>query len=142
MTTNIKLDHRLASDCHILGKLDLSLLLLMNNSLIPWFILVPETSETEITDLSQEDQSRLLNEINLVSRFVKSSFDSSKLNIAAIGNIVSQCHVHVVGRNTSDFCWPDVVWGTDKKESYTDDQVNKILSELSKQLGSNFSIPS
>ena len=136
---NFELDTRLAEDCLILGKLDLSQLLLMNNSLVPWFILVPDTIQTEMTDLPQADQNILLNEINLMSSFVKENFDISKLNIAAIGNIVSQLHIHIVGRDPSDYCWPNVVWGTQEKELYTDIQVEKIASALCEQLGSKFS---
>jgi diadenosine tetraphosphate (Ap4A) HIT family hydrolase len=135
---NFELDSRLSNDCHILGKLDISLLLLMNNSLVPWFILVPETTKTEMTDLAQADQEALLKEINLISSFVKSNFDVAKLNIAAIGNIVSQLHVHIVGRNSSDYCWPNVVWGVDEKETYTDERVKEISALLSKQLGKRF----
>ncbi len=135
---DFELDSRLANDCHILGKLDISLLLLMNNSLVPWFILVPKTTKTEMTDLAQTDQEALLKEINLVSNFVKTNFRISKLNIAAIGNIVSQLHVHIVGRNPSDYCWPNVVWGVDEKETYTDERVKEISALLAKQLGKHF----
>ena len=132
---NFQLDTRLADDCHILGKLDISRLLLMNNSLVPWFILVPETDEMEITDLSKTDQEILLKEINLISGFVKDNFDVPKLNTAAIGNIVSQLHIHIVGRSPSDYCWPNVVWGTKEKEPYTDERVKGITALLTKQLG-------
>jgi len=132
---NFQLDTRLADDCHILGKLDISQLLLMNNSLVPWFILVPETDEMEITDLSKTDQEILLKEINLISSFVKDNFDVPKLNTAAIGNIVSQLHIHIVGRSPSDYCWPNVVWGTKEKEPYTDERVKGITALLTKQLG-------
>jgi diadenosine tetraphosphate (Ap4A) HIT family hydrolase len=138
MINDFELDTRLADDCLILGKLDLSLLLLMNNSLAPWFILVPGTTKTEMTDLTQTDQAILLKEINLMSNFVKGNFDISKLNIAAIGNIVSQLHIHVVGRDPSDYCWPNVVWGTQEKEPYTDEQVEKITMAINDQLGSKF----
>jgi diadenosine tetraphosphate (Ap4A) HIT family hydrolase len=110
----------------------------MNNSLVPWFILVPQTAETEMTDLSLSDQAGLLKEINLVSAFMKTNFQISKLNIAAIGNIVSQLHVHVVGRDPSDYCWPNVVWGTKEREAYTDERVKEITAALSKQLGNKF----
>ena len=136
---DFKLDERLANDCLILGKLDLCLLLLMNNSLVPWFILVPETTEVEITDLPQNNQATLLKELNLMSDFVKANFDISKLNIAAIGNIVSQLHVHIIGRDPSDYCWPNVVWGTQEKEPYTDEKIVGITKALSDQLGSRFS---
>ena len=133
-----ELDKRLANDCITLGKLDISLLLLMNNSLAPWFILVPETTKTEIIDLSHPDQAKLLKEINLISAYVKNNFDSTKLNVAAIGNIVSQLHVHIVGRNPDDFCWPNVVWGTKEKKNYSNDQVTKITEQLRSQLGEQF----
>jgi len=135
---NFILDPRLTNDCLVLGKLNLSQLLLMNNSLVPWFILVPQTTETEMTDLSPSNQAALLEEINLVSAFVKTIFQISKLNIAAIGNIVNQLHVHIVGRDSSDYCWPNVVWGTSEREPYTDERVTEITAALSKQLGDKF----
>lgn len=135
---NFDLDHRLARDCLVLGKLKLSLLLLMNNSLLPWFILVPQTSVTELTELSPADQASLLEEINLVSSFVKDNFKIPKLNIAAIGNIVSQLHVHVVGRDPSDYCWPNVVWGTKERELYSAERIDEITSAFSEQLGGKF----
>ena len=135
---DFELDARLANDCLILGKLNTSLLLLMNNSLVPWFILVPQTSETELTDLSPADQAGLLEQINLLSAFIKGYFEISKLNIAAIGNIVSQLHVHVVGRDPSDFCWPNVVWGTSERKPYTTERVSEITTALCEQFGDKF----
>ena len=135
---NFELDARLARDCLVLGKLNISLLLLMNNKLVPWFILVPQASEIEITDLSQSDQSDLLEEINLLAGFIKENFAVSKLNIAAIGNIVSQLHVHIVGRDPADYCWPDVVWGASERKPYTAERVNEITATLSEQLGDKF----
>ena len=108
---SFELDARLASDCLVLGEMDMSLVLLMNNSLLPWFILVPKTTETEMIDLPRSEQVRVLEEINLLSAFVKNHFAVSKLNIATIGNIVPQLHIHVVGRAPNDCCWPKVVWG-------------------------------
>ena len=132
---DFELDSRLANDCLALGKLNISQVLLVNNSLLPWFILVPQTSVTEVTDLPASDQAALLEEINLLSAFIKSNFDISKLNIAAIGNIVNQLHVHVVGRDPSDFCWPNVVWGTNEREPYTEGKSKEIIEALKKQLG-------
>ena len=132
---NFELDPRLANDCLVLGKINISLLSLVNNSLLPWFILVPQTSVIEITDLSASDQTDLMEEVNLLSSFIKGNFEISKLNIAAIGNIVSQLHIHIVGRDPSDFCWPNVVWGTNEYEPYTDDRINEITIALSEQLG-------
>jgi len=129
-----ELDARLAGDCLILGKLDCSLLLLMNNSLLPWFILVPVTQATEIYQMPGEQQLQLLEEVNLLSDFINSEFSIEKLNVAAIGNIVKQLHVHVIGRSSSDFCWPGVVWGTDRSEPYSDAEIARIRSSLQTRL--------
>ena len=123
---HFKLDPRLAADCIVLDRLNESHLLLMNNALLPWFILVPETKMTELTELSREAQASLLEEINLVGNFVKQYFPVSKLNIAAIGNIVSQLHVHVIGRSPDDFCWPGVVWGRTEREPYDEERILEI----------------
>ncbi|MBU1042909.1 MAG: HIT domain-containing protein [Candidatus Omnitrophica bacterium] len=125
------LDSRLAADCFILGKLDLSVLLLMNNQLVPWFILVPQTDRKEICELNQNQQTALLKEINIISNFVKSEYPQvSKLNVAAIGNMVSQMHIHIVGRNPADYCWPNVVWGNQQKEAYHESEVAVITQKI------------
>ncbi len=125
-----ELDARLAGDCLILGELDCSLLLLMNNSLVPWFILVPVTQATEIYQLPGKQQLQLLKEINLLSDFINREFSIEKLNVAAIGNIVKQLHVHVVGRHSSDYCWPGVVWGAEQSEPYSDAEIKRIKESL------------
>ncbi|MGA7828715.1 MAG: HIT family protein [Geobacteraceae bacterium] len=128
------LDPRLANDCIVLGEMPLSLLLLLKNSLVPWFILVPQRSATEIFELDQKDQEALLEEINLISDFVQGLPGVEKLNVAAIGNIVKQLHVHVIGRNPQDFCWPNVVWGRTEKAPYLDKAVQAIKTELATTL--------
>jgi diadenosine tetraphosphate (Ap4A) HIT family hydrolase len=126
-----QLDNRLTNDCYVVGKLTLSYLLIMNNNLLPWFILVPETDVTEFFQLEENDQLTLLSEINRLSQFVKLEFQCDKLNVATIGNIVEQLHIHVVGRNLSDYCWPGVVWGAEGKQPYDEDKIEK-LGELIK----------
>lgn len=128
------LDARLAGDCLILGEFDFSLLLLMNNSLLPWFILVPQTQETEIYQLPREQQLQLLGEINLISDFINSEFSVEKLNVAAIGNIVKQLHVHIIGRHSSDYCWPGVVWGAEQSEPYSAAETERIKVLLKARL--------
>jgi len=128
--TDFQLDPRLASDCIILGETDLSLLLLMDNSLLPWFILVPKTNETELFELAKADQMLLLEEINLLSGFLKTVMKVEKLNVAAIGNIVRQLHVHVVGRSSTDFRWPGVVWGAQEKIPYSVAEIRSVLAAL------------
>lgn len=128
------LDPRLANDCIVLGEMRLSLLLLLKNALAPWFILVPRRDQTEIFELAREDQLTLLEEINLLSGFVKQRAGVEKLNVAAIGNVVKQLHVHVIGRNSEDFCWPNVVWGRPEKTHYTKEEIMEIKESLVRKL--------
>ncbi|MCU7851522.1 MAG: HIT family protein [Candidatus Thiodiazotropha sp. (ex Monitilora ramsayi)] len=124
------LDDRLSQDCHILAELSFSRLLLMNNALFPWFILVPRVEVTEIHELSASQQQKLMEETDLLSRFVQQTFSPYKLNVAAIGNIVRQMHIHIVGRKTDDTCWPGVVWGVSQKTAYNQVQLNEISHAL------------
>ncbi len=131
MSTPFTLDERLARDCHRLASLPLSELLLMNNALVPWFILVPRVEVSELHELPPPRQQDLLGEINLVCRFVQHDFTPDKLNVAAIGNIVRQLHVHVVGRRVNDICWPGVVWGMNQREAYDQPALDAICRQLS-----------
>lgn len=104
---------RLVEDCHRLDRLELSQVLLHRNALLPWFILVPEV-ESRLTELHELDEARrriLDDELDVLARFLKTRMGSTRVNIAAIGNIVPQLHLHVVGRKEDDPCWPGVVWG-------------------------------
>lgn len=122
------LDAQLQADCHILGELDAGLLLLLNNALVPWFILVPRTEATELYQLDTELQQKVWQEIDVLSRFVQAEFKVQKINVAAIGNIVRQLHIHVVGRRQDDYCWPGVVWGAEGKVDYVQEQVQVITT--------------
>lgn len=133
-----RLDPRLEQDCFVLGKLELSQLLLMNNAALPWFILVPESNVTEICDLSPDDQAELVTEINMLSILVRGFDGVEKLNIGAIGNIVNQLHVHIVGRHPGDYCWPGVVWGRETPQRYSREGVDRVLSLVINVLGERF----
>jgi diadenosine tetraphosphate (Ap4A) HIT family hydrolase len=133
-----KLDPRLEQDCFALGRFKLCRLLLMNNAAVPWFILVPETDATEICDLNLLAQAILFDEINTVSHYLQELDGVEKLNVAAIGNIVNQLHIHIVGRNPADFAWPGVVWGIDSSERYADEQVDRIRRQVADGLGEDF----
>jgi len=132
------LDPRLAKDCIVLAESDTSLLLLMNNALVPWFILVPRTSETELHALDALTQAALLQEINLLASKVKTIFAVDKLNVAAIGNVVQQLHVHVIGRRRTDYCWPHVVWGRSEREPYTPAAITELMQKLLPHLRDTF----
>jgi diadenosine tetraphosphate (Ap4A) HIT family hydrolase len=135
------LDPRLAADTHKLGELALSEVLLMDNALLPWFILVPRVTETELFQLDDSQRQQLFDETTALSAFVSNAFSVDKLNVAAIGNVVAQLHVHVVGRRRDDFAWPGVVWGRPEREAYLVTTVAGIQARLATEFGSDFKIP-
>lgn len=124
------LDSRLENDCFILHDSEQFFVLLMNNCLVPWFILVPKTSKTEWFELDEPMQKVINTQINQLSEFIKTEYSVDKLNIAAIGNIVSQMHIHVIGRYKTDAYWPGVVWGAEQKETYNEENVKEIKIKL------------
>ena len=102
---------QLLADCHRLGRFDLCHVLLNKNALLPWFILIPETDVTDMLDLPDQQRNAAMNEAALISQFIKRRLGYPKVNLAAIGNVVPQLHLHVVGRRPDDACWPAPVWG-------------------------------
>ena len=111
--TKFALDPRLAADTLEVAALPLCLVRLMNDRRFPWVILVPARPHmVEIHDLAPPDRAMLIEEIALVSDAIRELFHPTKLNVGALGNIVAQLHVHVVGRFASDDAWPGPVWGT------------------------------
>jgi diadenosine tetraphosphate (Ap4A) HIT family hydrolase len=103
---------QLLHDCHRLGKLRLCHVLLHKNAAVPWLILVPETAPTgDLLDLPEHVRNLAMDEAAIAACFIKNEFAVSKINFAAIGNVVPQLHLHVVGRHADDPCWPAPVWG-------------------------------
>lgn len=125
-----QLDPRLKNDCYQLAESKHSLWLLLNNSHFPWLIIVPKVQESELYLLTQEQQAQIQLETNLLSEFVDNTFDCSKLNVACIGNVVKQMHIHIIGRSESDPCWPGVVWGTSFKLVYQAADILEIQTKL------------
>jgi diadenosine tetraphosphate (Ap4A) HIT family hydrolase len=126
-----KLDARLRSDCEFVANLGLCTLLLMNNASVPWFILVPNVvGATELTSLPVLQQQQVLNEINQVADMVTSLYIPHKLNIGALGNVVSQLHIHVIGRFTHDVAWPNPVWGQLAPNLYGDAELLSQLAQV------------
>jgi diadenosine tetraphosphate (Ap4A) HIT family hydrolase len=124
------LDERLQKDSYALGFMESSRLLLSRNAHFPWFILVPDTRKTEFYELAKAQQHLLLEQINRLSAFISRHFSIDKLNVATIGNVVSQMHIHIVGRHHSDVCWPGVVWGNSQFQDYPDGEVESIRDKL------------
>ncbi|GGH08800.1 hypothetical protein GCM10007036_04480 [Alsobacter metallidurans] len=131
-----ELHPQLAADTAVVGDLLLSRVLLMKHARYPWLILVPRRPDVrEILDLSDIDQMRLYREITEASRVVKTLFRPDKLNIGAIGNMVPQLHVHVLGRFTTDEAWPRPVWGSGPATPYAADALAERLAKLSAAFG-------
>ena len=130
-----ELDPQLASDCITIKSLALSELLLMNDANYPWLILVPRVAgATELIDLGQSEQQQLLKEIDKVSKALRTLFSPDKLNIAALGNMVKQLHVHCIARHHKDPSWPKPVWGQVPPQRYPDVALAERITQLRKML--------
>ncbi len=107
-----KLHSQLAADCFDLGEFDLCRLLLMNDSRYSWVILVPQRDKlTEIFQLNELDQIQLAKESTYLSKKMADVFSADKMNIASLGNVVPQLHIHHVVRYKKDPAWPAPIWG-------------------------------
>lgn len=122
-----ELHPRLAAGGHEIGRIGGCRLLLKNNSLFPWLILVPEVEDIE--DLHQLDEvqyAEVMAALRQVSAFVSDYFQPEKLNVGCIGNQVRQMHIHIIGRSASDPAWPGTVWAFEEKRAYTGEECTKI----------------
>ena len=125
------LDKVLKEDTYCLGDFPLCRLLLSKDANYPWFILVPRRSGvTEICDLSEADQEKFMQESVFLRRLLKRLFDADKLNVAALGNVVPQLHVHHIVRYKSDDAWPSPVWGYAPATPYSDQRYSTLIGQL------------
>ncbi|HCV01733.1 HIT domain-containing protein [Pseudoalteromonas sp. MEBiC 03607] len=121
----------LARDCIELADWPLCKVLLMNDSQYPWFILVPrQAGLREIIDLSEELQIVFLQESAKLSKLIQQVFTPDKLNVAALGNMVPQLHIHHIARFKSDPAWPAPVWGKLPAIPYTDEQIKQLKAHF------------
>ncbi|MBS7663320.1 HIT domain-containing protein [Pseudomonas lalucatii] len=133
------LDSRLQQDALPLGDFPLCRLLLMNDAHYPWFILVPRREEvSELFQLDAEDQRMLWQETTLLAETLKDTFAADKMNVATLGNLVSQLHMHVIVRRRSDAAWPAPVWGRHAAQPYSGDEVAAIKAKLRLVLTDDF----
>ena len=133
--TDWHLDPQLAADTHPVAHLPLSELRLMDDANHPWLILVPRVAgAVEWIDLDDAAQAGLTREIALASRALQSVFKPHKLNVAALGNMVPQLHVHVIARYRDDIAWPRPVWGTATAKPYTPEALVERISVLQRAL--------
>jgi len=138
----IKLHPQLEKDCFILGEFRLCSLLLLNDANYPWFILLPNRENiSEIHQLSAEDQQQLWAESMFFSQCLEQVFHPDKLNIAALGNVVPQLHIHHIARFRTDACWPAPVWGAVQPTPYTVPQLDKVKALLRDRLNKDSKQP-
>lgn len=117
--TPFKLDDRLGNDSALITNVGLCQLRLMDDCRWPWLILVPQRAGiSELFELTPLDQTMLTFETNLVAEALKKARQPVKINVAAIGNIVRQLHVHVIARYENDANWPGPVWGFGQRQPY------------------------
>lgn len=125
------IDQRLQNDTAFCHHLKLCDLYLMNDRKYPWFILIPRVNNVyDLVDLDYDDQVKLLKEVNIVSAFLRERFGFDKLNVASLGNVVRQLHIHVVARYKNDHSYPDPVWCNNKAEKYDVNEIEKLIIEF------------
>jgi diadenosine tetraphosphate (Ap4A) HIT family hydrolase len=126
-----ELHPQLRKDCLLVGRFPLCRLLLMRDANYPWFILVPDREGIrEIFELGEADQRQLLRESSRLSAVLVERFHADKLNIAALGNVVPQLHVHHIVRYRNDPAWPAPVWGRLPALPYTPEGLTEVLGTL------------
>ncbi len=135
MDTEFSLHPQLANDCIVITDLPLCRLLLCDDKAYPWFILVPRL--VDITDVYQMDwqqQQQFLNESSLLSELLMTEFNGDKMNVAALGNVVPQLHIHHVVRYKTDACWPKPIWGQQALIPYSSNELQGIKQRIQAKL--------
>ncbi|KAF7776903.1 MULTISPECIES: HIT domain-containing protein [Pseudoalteromonas] len=129
--SDFELAVELKRDCIELADWPLCKVLLLNDSLYPWFVLVPrQAGLKEIIDLSEDDQVVYLKESAKLSKLLIEVFNPDKLNVAALGNMVPQLHIHHIARFKTDIAWPAPIWGKFAAVPYTEEQIEKIKARF------------
>lgn len=129
-------DFRLTNDSVFIQELDLCAIFLKNDASYPWVVLIPKREGIrEIYELSTEDQLLLIQEVSFVSRVMQVYFKPDKLNVASLGNIVSQLHVHIVARYKGDKTWPHAIWQPNQAPLvYSEEKLKKLIDALKQQI--------
>ncbi|MGA0151366.1 MAG: HIT domain-containing protein [Luminiphilus sp.] len=136
-----ELDPQLEADTFPVGITSLNRILLMNDSRFPWLILVPERPDIrEPFELTDEDQRTLMQESMIVGKSLKALFNAHKLNIAALGNQVSQLHIHHIARFRTDAAWPRPVWGVGAAEPYEAEALRERVALLREVLSNELDL--
>lgn len=132
---DFQLHPRLEQDSIAIGQFDLTELRLINDSQYPWFILVPKRPDiSEVYQLPETEQQLLQQESSLLAKTLSELYKADKMNIAAIGNMVPQLHIHHIVRYKADIAWPAPVWGKFKAIPYSEKQIEIIVAQLANGL--------
>jgi len=133
---DFQLDSRLEADTYLVGELTLSRVLLMDDARFPWVILVPKRPDIrEIIDLELRDRAMLYREMEAVMDAMKRLFSPTKLNVAALGNMVPQLHMHIIARFDDDQAWPKPVWSVGQRVPYDPVAAEARAKDISVALG-------
>ncbi len=129
--SDFHLDERIVRDSDLLTKIGLCELRLMKDGRWPWLMLVPQRADvSEVFDLTPLDQTMLTFETTLVAEALKKVTGATKINVAAIGNIVRQLHVHVIARSEGDANWPGPVWGFGTAEPRSAEETKALSAKI------------
>lgn len=128
----MRLDERLAADCHRLGTLERATVLLHRHSAVGWLILVPDTDARDWHDLDDVEYQRVNEQLRAICAWTAEWFAADKMNVASLGNQVSQMHIHIIARKRGDACWPEPVWGRlpDCHAGYSAQRISAIRQAL------------
>ncbi|MBB6522621.1 HIT domain-containing protein [Pseudoteredinibacter isoporae] len=141
-TQPFELDPQLAESTVVVGHFPLSLVLLSKDANFPWCLLVPKrANHTEMHHLSETDRQQFAHESGYLSEAMVALFAPDKMNMAALGNHVSQLHIHHVARFKDDPAWPNPIWGAVPAKAYDEDELASRLSRLRSALACDFFIP-
>src|ERR1041385_8479793 len=126
---------QLERDTASIGDLPLSRVLIINDANYPWLLLVPRRANIiELIDLDDVAQAQLMTEVTRVARALRTVTDCDKLNIAALGNVVPQLHVHVIARRKNDVAWPRPVWGVAPPLAHDAAEVQNFISAIRRKI--------
>ena len=125
---SFQLNKQLEKDSYYITDLALCQVRLMNSADFHWLILIPRKNNlVEITDLTDQDYQTLTFEIRKIANLMREELQPDKLNIAAIGNVVSQLHVHIIARYKTDKFFPSTVWGKES-DPYAPEKLREVVA--------------
>jgi len=129
------LDPKIAADSIFVADLPLSAVRMMRDANYPWLLLVPRRAGIfEIVDLAPSDRLQLMEEIAMTSATLRAAVPCDKLNVAALGNVVRQLHVHIIARRKDDPAWPNPIWGAAPARTYATGAAEALAAELAARL--------